>query len=111
MIFEPTFLISMNAEKSIDINSLDRIRSKFIDIYFESERDKTHPNALFSYQKKVKDAGHIEAYNHWILMIGDEDGFDKWLSTNKDKWDSFVKWFVENRLQLSDNNRFYSGQY
>ena len=111
MIFEPTFLISMNAEKSIDINSLDRIRSKFIDIYFESERDKTHPNALFSYQKKVKDAGHIEAYNHWILMIGDEDGFDKWLSTNKDKWDSFVKWFVENRLQLSDSHRFYSGQY
>ena len=111
MIFEPTLLMSIAFEKSIDINSLDKIRSTFIDNYFNNERDKTYPNVLFSYQKKVKDAGHIEAYNHWILMKGDEDGFDKWQSVNKDKWASFVKWFGDNGLKINDTNKFYSGQY
>lgn len=111
MIFEPTLLMSIAFEKSIDINSLDKIRSTFIDNYFNNERDKTYPNVLFSYQKKVKDAGHIEAYNHWILMKGDEDGFDKWQSANKDKWDSFVIWFKDNGLKVDNSNKFYSGQY
>ena len=111
MIFEPTLLLSIVFEKSIDINSLDKIRSTFIDNYFNSERDKTYPNALFSYQKEVKDAGHIEAYNHWILMKGDEDGFDKWLSENKEKWDSFIKWFSDNGLKINETNKFFSGQY
>jgi tetratricopeptide (TPR) repeat protein len=111
MIFEPTLLMSIAFEKSIDINSLDKIRSTFIDNYFNNERDKTYPNVLFSYQKKVKDAGHIEAYNHWILMKGDEEGFDKWQSANKDKWDNFVKWFNDNGLKVDNSNKFYSGQY
>lgn len=111
MIFEPTLLMSIAFEKNIDINSLDKIRTKFIDNYFNNERDKTYPNVLFSYQKSVKDAGHIEAYNHWILMKGDEDGFDKWQTENTDKWDNFVKWFIENGLKINDTNKFSSGQY
>jgi tetratricopeptide (TPR) repeat protein len=111
MIFEPTLLMSIAFEKNIDINSLDKIRTTFIDNYFNNERDKTYPNVLFSYQKKVKDAGHIEAYNHWILMKGDESGFDKWQSANKEKWDNFVKWFNDNGLKINDTNKFYSGQY
>ena len=110
-VYEPTLMFSMLSAKSIDINSLDNIRSSFIDNYFKNGHDKTYPNVLFTYQKKVKDAGHIEAYNHWILMKGDEDGFDKWQSANKEKWDSFVKWFGDNGLKINDTNKFYSGQY
>ena len=110
-IYEPTMLISMLSEKSIDINSLDTIRSNFVNNYFMKGYNKTYPNILFAYQKQVKDAGHFEAYNHWILMKGDEDGFDKWLSTNKIKWDGFTKWFRENGLKINDSNKFYKGQY
>jgi len=110
-VYEPTLMFSMLTVKSIDINTLDNIRSSFIDIYFNNEHDKTYPNVLFTYQKKVKEAGHIEAYNHWILMKGDEDGFDKWHDANKDKWDSFVTWFNDNGLKIDNSNKFYSGQY
>lgn len=110
-VYEPTLMFSMLSVKSIDINSLDNIRSSFIDNYFKNGHNKTYPNVLFSYQKQVKEAGHIEAYNHWILMKGDEDEFDKWQSANKDKWDSFVKWFGDNGLKINDTNKFYSGQY
>lgn len=99
-VYEPTLMFSILSEKTIDINSLNRIRSSFIDNYFENGHDKTYPNILFSYQKKVKDAGHIEAYNYWILMKGDEGGFGKWHSENEEKWDKFVEWFTENPLRI-----------
>lgn len=110
-VYEPTLMISMLSVKAIDINTLNTIRSSFIDNYFKNPYSKAYPNILFAYQKKVKEAGHIEAYNHWILMKGDEDGFDKWQSANKDKWESFVTWFGDNVLKINDSNKFVSGQY
>ena len=110
-VYEPTLMFSMLSAKSIDINSLDKIRTSFVDNYFNNGHDKNYPNVLFAYQKKVKDAGHMEAYNHWILMKGDEDGFDQWQSANMDKWDSFVKWFSDNGLKVDNTNKFYRGQY
>jgi hypothetical protein len=73
--------------------------------------DKTYPNILFAYQKQLKDAGQIEAYNHWMLMKGDEAGFNKWFSANKEKWDSFVKWFGNNKLTINESDKFYREQY
>lgn len=109
--YEPVLMFSMSDIKSIDINSLDKIRSNFIDNYIKNGYDKNYPNILFSYQKQIKDAGHIEAYNHWILMQGDKDGFTKWQSDNKEKWDNFTKWFSGNKLKIDETNKFYSRQY
>jgi tetratricopeptide (TPR) repeat protein len=110
-VYEPTLMFSMLSTKSIDINSLDNIRSSFVDNYFLKGNDRTYPNVLFSYQKQVKDAGHIEAYNHWVLMKGDEDGFSNWMNSNKEKWDSFVKWFTDNGMKIDETNKFYRMQY
>lgn len=110
-VYETTLMISMLSTKSIDINSLDNIRSSFVDNYFQRGNDKTYPNILFSYQKQVKDAGHIEAYNHWILMKGDEDGFVNWMNSNKEKWDNFVMWFTDNEIQINQSNKFNRMQY
>ena len=110
-VYEPTLMMSMLNEKSIDINSLDRIRKNFIENYFKNGYDKKYPNVLFDYQNKVLQAGHLEAYNHWILMKGDEDTFGIWHSSNTEKWDNFVKWFTDNGLEIDNSNRFYSGQY
>lgn len=110
-VYEPTLMSAILSVKTIDINSLVNIRSIFVDQYFKNGHDKTYPNVLFNYQKKVKDAGHIEAYNYWILMKGDEPGFEKWKSENKGKWESFINWFGSNGLKLDNSNKFYSGQY
>lgn len=110
-VYEPTLMLSLLSAKTININSLDSVRSTFIDTYFDNGFNKTYPNILFTYQKQVKDAGHIEAYNHWILMKGDEKGFSKWLSANKEKWENFLKWFGENGLKIDNTNKFFSGQY
>jgi len=109
--YEPTLMLSMISEKTIDISSLNNIRTNFVDNYFGNNYDKKYPNVLFNYQKQVKDAGHIEAYNHWVLMKGDEEGFDNWLGENKEKWENFIKWFTKNGLEINETNKFHSQQY
>uniref|UniRef100_UPI00404967A9 tetratricopeptide repeat protein n=1 Tax=Flavobacterium sp. TaxID=239 RepID=UPI00404967A9 len=111
MIFEPTFLMSFDSEKSIEIKSLNNIRTNFVENYFLNKRDEMYPNVLFSYQKNMLDAGHLEAYNHWILMKGDEAEFDAWYGSNPAKWNAFIEWFKINGLVLNQENRFYSAQY
>ncbi len=110
-VYEPTIIYSMLSVKTIDLNSLDIVRSEFIENYIKLGHDKTYPNVLFAFQKKIKDAGHIEAYNYWILMKGEEESFANWKLANKNKWDGFAKWFNENGLIINENNKFYSGQY
>ncbi|HAY35228.1 MAG TPA: hypothetical protein DCY06_13950 [Bacteroidetes bacterium] len=110
-VYEPTLLMSVIGEKTIDLNSLDRIRTSFIKNYFHNNRDKEYPNVLFSYQNEMLKLGHLEAYNHWILMKGDEDSFSEWKESNNDKWDNFVDWFNPNGLKINDKNKFIRTQY
>lgn len=110
-VYEPTLLLSLLFNKSLDINSLDIVRRNFIIQYYKMGYDKVYPNVLFSYQKKVKEAGHIESYNHWILMKGDTESFNKWKIENKVMWNNFIEWFADNQIEINNTNKFYVGQY
>jgi hypothetical protein len=103
--------LSIVGEKNIDINSLHRIRTNFLNMYYKNGHNKDYPNVLFDYQKAVDEAGHLEAYNHWILMMGDEEAFSTWHGVNEDQWDSFVAWFSENPIKLDSSHEFYRSQY
>ena len=111
MVYEPTFLLSILDENEINISSLNRIRTNFIENYFDMGHNKTHPNVLFDYNKKILEAGHLESYNHWILMKGDEDRFGDWYYDNEDKWNAFVEWFTNNPLVIDEKNNFHKDQY
>jgi len=65
---------------------------------------------LFDFQKKIKDAGHLEAYNHWLLMKGEESSFEEWVALNRGKWNGFVSWFASNKLQIDGSNLFVRGE-
>lgn len=111
MIYEPSLLIAIALQSEISLKSLNDIRTTFLANYYDAKRDKDYPNALFDYQKKVKDAGHFEAYNYWILMKGDEEEFSKWQKKHEEAWDAFVNWFLKNKIELNSNNKFYRFQY
>lgn len=97
----------------INLTTLDTLRTRFVDLYFGGENPNSarFPNVLFEYQKKIKDAGHFDAYNHWILMFGDEIAFAKWYEENQKKFDEFAKWQQQNRLTLDNDHKFYRAQY
>lgn len=106
LIYEPTLLLSIISEKSIDLNSLNRIRANFLLNYKKFNHHKTHQNVLFDYQNKLLESGNLEAYNYWLLSQGDFDNFDIWRNSNKEKWDKFVDWFMENPIKIDGTNKF-----
>jgi tetratricopeptide (TPR) repeat protein len=106
MVYEPTLLLAVTGEKSIDLNSLNNIRQSFIKNLISFNHNKTNPNVLFDYQIKMSERGDFEAYNYWLLSNGDKENFDKWMEKNKEKWDKFVKWFTVNKIKIDDTNKF-----
>lgn len=107
MIYEPLILISLATQSVTEINaeSLCAVRKSFIHFYYEREFDKKYPNPLFEYQHTIEKAGFLDAYNHWILMKGDDDTFRKWEKDHQDQWDGFVKWFTGNPLRITSENK------
>ena len=111
LVYEPILMMSLIGEKSVDLNSLDRIRTNFVENYYRIPAGKDHPNVLFEYQRQIKQAGHLEAYNHWLLLAGDEAAFSQWETANPEKWAAFLKWFKDNPLKLDSKHQFYRAQY
>lgn len=110
-IYEPTLIMAMVNEKTIDLASLNRIRTGFLTSYYENKRNENYPIVLFEYQNQVMKANHLEAYNYWILMKGDELAFTSWQLANGDKWKAFVEWFNPNHIEITDQNKFIRTQY
>lgn len=105
-VYEMTLALSVVSEREVSLESLDRIRTKFRENYYSTEQNVAYPNALFEYQKTIQEAGHMEAYNYWLLSQGDSDGFTTWMEANESKWDDFIDWYSPNPIQLNDSNKF-----
>ncbi len=110
-IYEPTLMLALLSEKKIDLSSLCRIRKYFIESWFKNGNYQKFPNVVFDFQYRVLKAGHIDAYDHWVLYKGEETACNDWITANKKKWDAFMKWFVKNQLLLDSNYKFYRRQY
>lgn len=106
MVYEAMLSIGIVGEKEINLASLNNIRANFLKAYNKNNFEKKYPNVLFEYQNKVQAAGHLEAYNYWILMKGDEPAFTVWQQANKSKWDAFAQWFMSNGLQADAEHYF-----
>lgn len=109
--YEPTLMMALIPYKSVNLKSLNGVRTSFVDSYITGGNDKKYPTVLFDFQKKVKDAGHMEAYNYWVLSMGDGSAFEDWYKANKEKFEAFAKWYPENNLEITNENKFYSGQF
>ena len=112
LTYGATLILGIDKDvKTIDLESLNRIRKKFIVNYFFMKRNEMHPNILFDYLKKVDENGHLEAYNYWLLQKGDTVEFAKWKIGHLDEWSKFLSWSEQNALTLNDQHKFYQNQY
>lgn len=109
--YEMNLSVATALEKKIDLSSLNRIRARFIQFYFDNKQEKDYPNVLFDFEKEINDAGHMEAYNYWLLAYGNPDEFQAWLADNEEKFKAFADWFNSHPLSLSEDHRFYRSQY
>jgi hypothetical protein len=110
-VYEPTLMLGMVNEKSVDIPSLCRARKYFIESYMKYGSYHDYPNVLFDFQYRALKAGYMDAYSHWVLYKGDENACKEWIRANQKTWDGFMKWFSGNKLLLDQKYKFYRGQY
>jgi tetratricopeptide (TPR) repeat protein len=111
MAYEPTLLLSLVGQESINLASLNHVRDNFITFYYAGKLKDEYPNVLFDYHKKLQELGFFEAYNYWLLMKGDEAAFTAWQEKNQASFEAFVNWYVENPLKLDEKHRFHSSFY
>ena len=111
MPFEQSLSVALIGVKTVDINSLNTIRTNFISAWTQFKHSQNYPNVLYEYQEQIRAAGHLEAYNHYILAGADMDAFKEWAGANQDKFKNFMEWFRENTLSLDTDHKFTRGQY
>lgn len=104
-------LPSILKKKKVDHEMLNELRTAFIRSWYERKFNNDYPNVLFDYQQKLLEKGHMEAYNYWLLMKGNQKAFDSWQKKNINKYNSFILWYRINPIQLSEREKFYRWQY
>ncbi|SKA47862.1 TPR repeat-containing protein [Chitinophaga eiseniae] len=111
-VYEPNLAIAVAGEKIINLQSLNNIRSRFLELYQQKFRSMTKvPVVLFDYQQQVKEAGFLEPYNYWILGYGQEQDFTDWRAAHGDLFDRFLGWVKDHRLTINEESRFYRTRY
>ena len=84
---------------SIDILSCIR-DSAAISVY---EMSNMYPVSLIDYLHKVKEAGHWEAYNYWLLGMGNQEEARSWLKTHESELEELAKWISLNPFIPSES--------
>ncbi|WP_198315844.1 tetratricopeptide repeat protein [Chitinophaga tropicalis] len=106
--YELAMAKAITGEKIINLSSLNRIRDRFLDVY---QADSLQSVVLFDYQRKIRDAGHLEAYNYWILAQAGGEEAEMWISAHEQQWKDFIEWFRNNRIDILPEKAFYRLKY
>lgn len=103
-VYEAAMQAAAGGERSVDLESMNRIRSRWIDESLKKldEGVNTIVVPFLEYLRSVRDAGHLEAYNYWVLREGNKTAFGLWVNDNRQKFNDFMKWFEHNRLKIAD---------
>ncbi len=115
--FQVLFELYLSSEGDLSFNkgftmqNMVDIRNDFVQNWFEANANELYPNALFDWQKKIKDKGFYEAYSYWILQKGNKTIFEKWVGDNKKEYHSFLQWMHDNPFDVDQINVFYRLQY
>lgn len=109
--YDPTILLALTNSKQLNLEELNKIRTSFLNLYNTDENRKRYPNALFEHQLKIQEKGFLEAYNYWVLHIGNETEFEKWKNSHTKEWKQFLDWFIQNPLQLDEKSVFHRSHY
>ncbi|MEN2415417.1 tetratricopeptide repeat protein [Flavobacterium mesophilum] len=103
--FGSNFILATVGQNEINLNSLARIRTEFIKLYFKKDFKK-YPNVLLEYQKKLLDLDFLDIYSRYLFQLGAETEFNDWKSENEDAYNTFAEWYKkpENKIKINQDN-------
>lgn len=82
----------------MDMMSLVETRLLFLTSCFADGANHKYILPIFKYQQMVLNAGHWEAYNMWLLRMGNEEEFSSWIADNVDKFNAFADWYRDHNF-------------
>ncbi len=102
--YENALVKACQGEKNITLESLIRIRKRFISIFYRES--PSFKNVLFDYHKKLIDLGLFDAYNYWLFGYGNTQEASSWIKNNKSEFDRFISWQEANPFPIKQENVF-----
>ena len=109
-IYQPVISMSVIGIKKLDLASICRIRSRFIQYYFSTGVHKKYPVILFDYELAMWNNTLLDSYSYWLLQSGNEKEYQQWKEKNKEAYQAFMFWYTQNPLNLSKGHSFFRGQ-
>ena len=97
MAFEEEMLTALIPEKEITLQSLIDVRGRFIDSFYERFNDY-YDVSILDFQRQVRESGHWQAYNMFLMGHGDPDAYQQWAETDPTaevQMDAFAKWYSD----------------
>ena len=109
-VYQPIVSMCTIGIKKLDLASIARIRSRFIQYYFSTEANKKYPVILFDYELAMWNNDLLDAYNNWLMQNGNETEYQLWKANNKEAYNAFMIWFTQNPLTLAKGHSFFRAQ-
>ena len=95
MAFEMEMAGALKPEKEITLQSLIDVRGRFIDSFYERFNDY-YDVSILDFQRQVRESGHWQAYNMFLLTHGDMDAYKQWRDTDPtadEQLGAFARWY------------------
>ena len=98
---------SMLNESGLNVNVLNAanihaLRAKVLEKYYADHLNEHYQEWVFDFQNVIQQAGHLEAYNHWLMMNGSELEFLQWKENNEEEWSAFTSWFSQHDMTFPE---------
>lgn len=93
--FEEEMLEALMPEKEITLQSLIDVRGRFIDSFYERFNDY-YDVSILDFQRQVRESGHWQAYNMFLMGHGDPDAYQQWAETDptaEEQLNAFARWY------------------
>jgi len=97
--------------KEVNLESVANMRKNFIDYYFNQGFELDYPNFVFDWHQYLSSLDYFESYNYWLLMQGKPEEFNEWYEINKDEFDDFIEWFIDNPMVVDEKCNFHRNDY
>ncbi len=83
--------LTVAVEHGLSLESLHQARLGFLEIWFNvPTAARTHPVRLFEWQKALRDAGHFEAYDYWLLGPAFPAEFQRWADAHSSEMSAMI---------------------
>jgi len=95
--FEHLMLMAMAPEKEVTLQSIIDARGRFIDDLYEI-LNGYYDVSILDYQRLVRESGHWQAYNMFLMGQGDVEAVNRWYEsdpTAEAQIDAFATWYNE----------------